>query len=81
MSIFSGSQKHQLKNVLGEHYAALLPLLEDAARPVDGPRGPWEYKIEAKACPRYHAVSSQRRSEQVTIRSSFFDLAPYSFSH
>ena len=30
MSIFSGSQKHQLKNVLGKHYAALLPLLEDA---------------------------------------------------
>ena len=49
MSIFSGSQKHQLKNVLGEHYAALLPLLEEAARPVDGPRAPWEHRAEVKA--------------------------------
>ena len=49
MSIFSVSQKHQLKNVLGEHYAALLPLLEEAARPVDGPRAPWEHRTEVKA--------------------------------
>ena len=49
MSVFTAGQKHQLKNVLGKHYAALLPLLEDAAQPVDGPRAPWEYKIEAKA--------------------------------
>ena len=35
--------------MLGEHYAALRPLLDEAARAVDGPRAPWEYKIEAKA--------------------------------
>ena len=41
MSAFTAEQKNQLKNVLGEHYAALLPLLDEAAGAVDGPRVSW----------------------------------------
>ena len=62
MSVFTAGQKHQLKNVLGKHYAALLPLLEDAAQPVDGPRAPWEYKIEAKA--QQNAAAQLTRASQ-----------------
>ena len=35
VSRFNAGQKHQLKNVLGEHYAALLPLLEDARQSLE----------------------------------------------
>jgi hypothetical protein len=67
MSIFSVSQKHQLKNVLGEHYAALLPLLEEAARPVDGPRAPWEHRTEVKA--QKKAAAQLIRASQRFIRA------------
>ena len=63
MSVFTAGQKHQLKNVLGEHYAALLPLLEEADRPVDGPRAPSEYKTEEKAQKKV-AVQLTRASQR-----------------
>jgi len=67
MSIFSVSQKHQLKNMLGEHYAVLLPLLEEAARPVDGPRAPWEHRTEVKA--QKKAAAQLIRASQRFIRA------------
>ena len=67
MSVFTAGQKHQLKNLLGEHYAALLPLLEEAARPVDGPRAPSEYKIEEKA--QKKAAAQLSRASQRFMRA------------